>query len=216
MASQNKLIDWFEGKQAESTMKTEPIPLDEVGDPWGMHSGEFQRKDERFFRLTGAKILTGDREVSTWKQPLLEELGPYGIVALVQEKVSNQVLVTAKAEPGNDAKGRVLLSPSFQASSSNLEQAHGGSKPPLAQILDMDESNNIVNVDQSQDGGRYLKKKVNVRVIQILNKESIAEHVQENQGWASLEEVKEAILKGLCNPFLRDTVLHLLLKEEGV
>lgn len=213
MSPQNKLIDWFEEKQAESTMKTEHIPLEEVGDPWGMHRGEFQRKDEKFFRFTGAKISTGDREVSTWKQPLLEELGPYGAVALVQEKVSNQVLVTAKPEPGNDAKGRVLLSPSFQASSSNLEQVHGGAKPPLALILDMDESNNIVNVDQSQDGGRYLNKKVNIRVIQIPNKEIIVEHVQENQRWASLEEVQEAILNGLCNPFLRDTVLHLLLKE---
>jgi len=208
----NKLTNWLEDQQEKSDMDVEPMPLDEVGDDWGMYYGNFQRHDGKFFRLIGAKITKAGREVVSWKQPLLEELGDNGVVALVQETTHGKVLITARQEPGNKAKGRVLLGSSFQASSANLEKAHDGKKPPLAEILDMPDSQQV-KANEPSDGGRCFEKEVDVRVISVPDENSIAHLVTPNQRWSNIEEVEEAVMLGLCNPYLRDALLMLAIQE---
>lgn len=214
MTEQNDLVSWIEAKQNSSTMSAREIPLAEVGAPWGMkENGNYGRSDGKFFEEVGVEITNAGREVQKWTQPIQKELGPVGVVALVQAETSGRVLITAKAEPGNDVQGKVLAAPSYHASSSNFEQAHGGKKPPLVEILEMDDATCISSVRQPQDGGRTLNKFVDVRTVSVPSEESIEPFVEGNQRWSSPEEVIDVIRKGLCNPHLRDAYLLLMTQE---
>jgi len=200
------LLEWLEVQQNTSTMSAEQIPLTDVEKPWGMNENNYQREDKGFFRVTGIRITNALREVKKWTQAILEELGPLGVVALIREQTYGLILVTAKAEPGNDAKGCVLLAPSLQASQANLKQIHGGKKPPLAEILDMPETQTLHQSNQPQDGGRFFRKKVDVRIIEIPNPETISALITDQQIWCTRKEIDETLLKGVCNPHLRDTL----------
>jgi len=201
------LIEWLEKQQEASTMSAEQIPLTEVGQPWGMNEGNYQRVMKDYFRVTGIRIMKAlTREIQSWTQAILEELGARGVVALIREETNGKILVTAKAEPGNDSKGCVLLAPSLQASQANLNQAHGGKRPPLAEILDMPEATLLHQSEQPQDGGRFFRKRVDVRIIQVPNEETLSSIVVNEQRWSTQAEIDEALLKELCNPHLRDAL----------
>ena len=63
-------------------------------------------------------------------QPILSEVDEVGgLLGLIRTKIDNlpHYLVEAKYEPGNFNK--ILLSPTLQATFSNINQAHKGRKP---------------------------------------------------------------------------------------
>ena len=73
-------------------------------------------------------------------------------------------LVQAKAEPGNI--GKLQLSPTLQATTSNLLKAHGGTRPLFAEYFDEPKTAKIIYGKwQSEDGGRFhLKSNFNMIV----------------------------------------------------
>lgn len=186
---------WLAAQRAASTMTVERVPLGVVKD-WGMQEGgtRFGRPDGTFFSLVGAQVTNAGREVKTWGQPLIEEKGEGVVVVFAAEDgdhVEEKYLVSARAEPGNTGKpGLMLLGPSLQASRSNLEQAHGGKRPPRAELLD----NGPVDwVTIAIDGGRNTGKTVRYAVVDV-KPESIT--LLPNERWFTRDEIWEALTSG--------------------
>lgn len=183
-------------------MWVEVISLAEVGGGWGMQGdAHFGREDGKFFRLLGVKITNAGREVMSWGQPMIQEIGE-GLVVLVQATDERQhrpvYLVAARAEPGNyHAPGHVLLAPTIQASRSNLEGAHGGSRPPRAELLRGREYNGR---RLHEDGGRFIGK-TNCYVILELPQEEVGP-LNADERWFSRAELREAYLDGELNAHL--------------
>lgn len=194
--------EWFDGQVAASTMRVEEVSLSEVGGGWGLQDEgqRFGRQDGKFFDLVGVKITTGEREVRSWGQPLLREASGPGVVVLGYRPYPDQdgakYLVSAKPEPGNDTSGCLILAPSLQASLSNLEQAHGGKRPPRAELFDQVSSEGWRTL--RKDGARFLNKTDRYAVMEV---EPDIE-LTPNERWFTMGELLEAADEGLLNEHL--------------
>lgn len=187
-----KWQDWLKGKQEASKMEVTPISLSEIRG-WEVTPEALQRPDGAFFTVGGVNIApTAQREVTSWDQPMLKEVGQ-GAIVLVYDRLEG-FLLQAKAEPGNKADGRVLLAPTLQASMSNLVAAHGGKKPPRAELVTED----VEWTEFLQDGGRYFEKSNNYTILEV--EETI--EATANERWFSVAELAQAIAAGYANEHL--------------
>ena len=97
-------------------------------------------------------------------------------------------LLQAKAEPGNI--GKLQLSPTLQATTSNLLKAHGGMKPRFAEYFDNPKNAKIIYAKwQSEDGGRFYLKS-NFNMIVEVNKDEEFE-IPDSFIWVTLFQIKK-------------------------
>ena len=201
--SETNWREWLAEQRAASSISVSRIPLADVRG-WGMQEdrSRFGRPDGKFFNLMGAKIEVpgpGQREVQSWDQPLVEEVGEGAVVLAIhlnRKRLHYECLVSAKAEPGNDTPGCVLLAPTLQTSASNLEQAHGGKRPPRAELLD---GRKVRWVRVLRDGARFYKK---WNRYALLDLNGFTGELHPDERWFTFEELKEAFAAGETNEHL--------------
>lgn len=189
--------DWLVAQRAKSQMSAAVVPLVEA-QPWGLQDegARFGRPDGTFFNLVGVHVVA-QREVREWNQPLLQEVGEGAVVLLRSSVDANYFLVVARQEPGNTTKpGHVLLGPPLQTSWSNLQQAHGGKRPPRAELLDGQE---IAWTTLTIDGGRFIGK-VNRYAVVEASPDSLT--LADNEQWLTRAELREALREGEVNEHL--------------
>ena len=163
------ILDWFQKKRDEATMNVEEIGINEL-EEWNVSqgTGNISHQSGGFFEVIGVKVKkTVDREVGEqgWTQPMIAK-NPGGILGILMKKFNGipHFLLQAKAEPGNIDK--LQLSPTLQATTSNLERQHGGKKPLFAEFFDGEHKGKVIYSRwQTEDGGRfYLKSNLNMIV----------------------------------------------------
>ena len=188
--------EWFQGQVENSTMKVTEISLLETAPDWriSVKTRNFSRADGEFFQYAGVSVETqGGREVRRWKQPIIKQPGIGYIIFIVSK---GEFLLQAKAEPGNDPKsGFLQLNAPLSASLSNLKGAHGGKRPPRAELLD-GKKYSLTKISVPQDGGKYLGKVNEYGFIRIEEKESVG-LLNANERWFKKEELTEALKEGL-------------------
>ena len=208
--------EWFRLQQDNCKMKVKQIPLNSLK-KWKIskNNSRISHETNNFFSVLGLRITeTIAREVGKkgWDQPILKEKNNNGgIVGIIRKKINGipHYLIEAKAEPGNP--DLIQISPCFQATYSNINQAHGGRKPHLYQFFLNPKKNNfdiLFNQPMSEDGGRLYKKKNRGMLIQapigqkiILNKRFV---------WLSLFQIKYLIKKkSWVNPHVRSIISQL-------
>ncbi len=205
----NKWENWLANQRKKSGMTVEEISLMSVDKPWGIQeTGNYGRIPEAFFNIVGAKI-QADREVPAWSQPIIKEFGK-GVVALVKSKIEEgdtKFLLTARQEPGNSAdKSYILLGPTIQASESNMSQAHGGKRPPFAELLDKC-GNSVTWTELPQDGGKFLNKTNKYAVVEIIAEEAKKIVLPSNVRWFRESEIQAAFFKGEINEHLLQALM---------
>ena len=211
----NKLdyvIDWFNKKREESDMIVEEIGVKDL-EKWNVQkeSGNILHESKGFFEIIGVKVSnTFDREVGKkgWTQPMIAK-NPGGILGILMKKINGvpHYLLQAKAEPGNI--GKLQLSPTLQATTSNLLKAHGGKRPVFAEYFD--ESNNpkiIYAKWQSEDGGRFhLKSNYNM-IVEIKENEEL--EIPDYFIWITLYQIKQLLkIENFVGPHVRGIISYL-------
>ena len=206
------VINWFNKKREESDMTVQEIGINDL-DKWDVSSttGNISHESKGFFEIIGVKVSnTFDREVGKkgWTQPMIAN-NPGGILGLLMKKFNGvpHYLVQAKAEPGNI--GKLQLSPTLQATTSNLLKAHGGKKPLFAEYFDEEENPNIVYAKwQSEDGGRFhLKSNYNMIVEIEENKEL---NIPDYFIWITLFQIKQLLkIENFVGPHVRGIISYL-------
>ena len=206
------VIDWFNKKREESDMTVQEIGINDL-DKWNVSSttGNISHESKGFFEIIGVKVSnTFDREVGKkgWTQPMIAN-NPGGILGLLMKKFNGipHYLVQAKAEPGNI--GKLQLSPTLQATTSNLLKAHGGTKPLFAEYFDEDENPNIVYVKwQSEDGGRFhLKSNYNM-IVEVNEDEELT--IPDYFIWVTLFQIKQLLkIENFVGPHIRGIISYL-------
>ncbi|NDB33526.1 MAG: response regulator receiver protein, partial [Nitrososphaeria archaeon] len=133
------ILEWFYKKRQQCDMIVEEIGINQL-DKWKVdpNNGNIRHDSGGFFEVIGVKVTkTTDREVGErgWTQPIIAH-NPGGILGLLMKRVNGipHYLVQAKAEPGNI--GKLQLSPTLQATTSNLLKEHGGIRPLFAEYFD--------------------------------------------------------------------------------
>jgi len=206
------VINWFNKKREESDMTVQEIAINDL-DKWDVSSttGNISHESNGFFEVIGVKVSnTFDREVGKkgWTQPMIAN-NPGGILGLLMKKINGipHYLVQAKAEPGNI--GKLQLSPTLQATTSNLLKAHGGTKPLFAEYFDEEKNLSIIYAKwQSEDGGRfYLKSNFNMIVEVNENEELI---IPNYFIWVTLFQIKQLLkIENFVGPHIRGIISYL-------
>ena len=206
------IIKWFNKKREESDMTVQEIGINDL-DKWSVdnNSGNISHDSKGFFEVIGVKVTnTFDREVGKqgWMQPMIGK-NPGGILGLLMKKINGvpHYLVQAKAEPGNI--GKLQLSPTLQATTSNLLKAHGGLRPLFAEYFDGPKNAKIIYGKwQSEDGGRFhLKSNFNM-IVEVDENEEFT--TPDSFIWVTLFQIKQLLkTENFVGPHIRGIISYL-------
>ena len=206
------IIEWFNKKREESDMIVEEIGINDL-DKWNIdpNTGNVKHESGGFFEVIGIKASnTFDREVGKkgWTQPMIAK-NPGGILGIIMKRINGipHYLLQAKAEPGNI--GKLQLSPTLQATTSNLLKAHGGAKPLFAEYFDDENNPKIIYAKwQSEDGGRFhLKSNYNM-IVEINEDEELK--IPDSFIWVTLYQIKQLMkIQNFVGPHVRGIISYL-------
>ena len=203
------ILDWFYKKRQQCDMIVEEIGINQL-DRWKVdpNNGNIRHDSGGFFEIIGVRVTkTSDREVGErgWTQPIIAN-NPGGILGLLMKRVNGipHYLVQAKAEPGNI--GKLQLSPTLQATTSNLLKEHGGIKPLFAEYFDEPKKEKVIYAKwQSEDGGRFqLKSNLNM-IVEI--DENYEIKIPDYFIWITLYQIKQLLKdENMVSPHIRGII----------
>jgi oxidase EvaA len=180
------LDSWLLEIKNASGFKVKRIKFSEMKQ-WQFNAeGNITHNSGRFFSIVGVDTDLSARHCVSWDQPIISqpEVGLLGILTKDFGGV-RYFLMQAKIEPGNE--GLIQLSPTVQATHSNMEKVHGGRGQDYLEYFTMDSRSNIISDQlQSEQGSRFYKKKNRNVVIDVF------EDIPVKQGfrWFNLKELK--------------------------
>lgn len=215
--NERELLEWYWDLVNTSTMVVKKIPLHECRQ-WRLNerTGCIEHESGEFFRVEGYRITgTKSREVTSgWDQPFLTQEGyDGGILGLVRQRIKGipHYLIEGKEEPGN--YNLVQISPTVQATFSNLKRAHKGKSTNYADLfLNPDKYPVHIILDQwtSEDGGRLFNKRNRSMLIEFEEDERL-ELVSERFKWVSLYQIKKLIREqnAIVAPHMRGIIAGL-------
>lgn len=212
----DQIKEWFRQERREATMNVEDIPLNDLrGWTRDPATGDIRHSSGEFFIVHGLRVTqSGAREVGEvgWDQPILTQVGfDGGILGLLRQRFEGipHYLIEAKSEPGNYEL--VQMSPTLQATFSNLQRAHGGREPRFARLFtEPTESEGTVHFRQwlSEDGGRLHKKRNLGMLVEI--PEGMTLEIPQSFRWMSMYQIKECLRENAwVNPHIRGIIAHL-------
>jgi oxidase EvaA len=214
--SLGEVEDWFRSQRDSCSMTVSDIPLNAaIGWTLDPLTGNISHVSEDFFTVHAIRVAdTSMREVGSkgWDQPILEQVGyDGGLLGLLRKRFDGipHYLLEAKAEPGNYEL--VQMSPTLQATFSNLRRSHGGRRPAFADLFEDAESvGGTVLYRQwlSEDGGRLHKKRNLGMLVEVPDGHTVP--VAEGFILVSMYQNKAMLLQNAwVNPHVRGIIAHL-------
>jgi oxidase EvaA len=181
-----ELRRWFDSA-ASALVRVERIPFSKLK-KWRFDpiSGDLAHDSGKFFRVEGLGVEMNFGPVSAWQQPIINQ-PEIGILGIVTRKFGGvpHFLMQNKVEPGN--VNLFQLSPTVQATKSNYTQVHAGRLPPyLGYFLDAGKHEVLYDQLQSEQGGRFLKKRNRNILIEVAEELPLEEGFR----WFTLRELK--------------------------
>jgi oxidase EvaA len=184
---ESELLKWLDARNRANEFIVKPVPFREL-DKWKFNeeTGYLQHDSGKFFSIEGLKVHTDFGEVPSWEQVIINqpEVGILGIMTKVING-TRYFLMQAKMEPGNI--NILQISPTLQATRSNYKLAHKGKTPLyLEYFIDRTRSTIIIDQLQSEQGGRFLRKRNRNMIVEI--KDDI--EVFDDFLWMTLGQIK--------------------------
>lgn len=203
------VLRWLKARNSKNSMKVKKVNVNELKDWFTDKNGNLFHKSKQFFGVSGIKILGANREVAKWDQPILTQKHG-GILAIVMRERKNKIiefLLYARKEPGDS---NLKLCPSFSATQSNINLAHGGKKTLLTDIvLDRKKSELICKTVHFEEGARFYKKP-NQNLLVKINNEKLITDKNKDFIWLNLSQIKKLnLIDGIINPFVK-TILFMI------
>jgi len=166
--STEEFKNWFARKKQENHFSVEQILFSSL-QQWYFEkeTQNLKHASGRFFTIEGIRVDTNFGPIKRWEQPIINqpEIGILGIITRKFDGVP-YFLMQAKMEPGN--VNLLQLSPTVQATKSNFTQVHGGRLPPyLEYFLDRKKSHYLVDQLQTEQGGRFLRKRNRNMIVEV-------------------------------------------------
>ena len=204
------ILSWRKKLLKKTKIKTKLINLNEC-EKWKLDkNNNLYHVSGQFFKVKGVRTSGSfNREVTSWTQPILTQKHG-GVLAFIARVIKNKVefLVDAKTEPGDDSN--IKICPSFQATQSNMNRAHGGRLPNFYDmVINLKKTKLIYSASHNEEGARFWKKS-NLNVIVQLQNPFDKRIKGENYKWVNYSQIKRLSLKNnIINPFVK-TILFML------
>lgn len=193
MNNLDQVIGWLTRLKAEYDLSVANIKLNELVD-WEITEKEIRHKTENRFSAILVEVIAGNREVTSWNQPLIKET-QIGLIGFLMRKINgvDHFAVQAKMEPGNIDKFELAPTVSF----SNYEErvAEGFNPTFVEYFLGEGRGNVLYDNLQSEEGGRFY---------QFQNRNMIVEtqveiSLPENFIWMTLNQILSLLKFGMFN-----------------
>ncbi|WP_303316572.1 NDP-hexose 2,3-dehydratase family protein [Flavivirga abyssicola] len=187
----NQIIYWITAQKVNYELSIKEKSLMNLKD-WNVSENIIEHKENRFFKVIGVNVEIGNREVTSWHQPLVEPCDE-GICAFIIKEIDGVIhfLVQAKLEAGNF--DILEIAPTVQCSTVYSENENEQNKIPfLKDVLKAELENVVFDTLQSEEGGRFYKEQN--RNIIIKMDDSFPNEVPENFTWLTLNQLKKFIV----------------------
>jgi oxidase EvaA len=205
------ILNWVKARQKKIKTISKIINLNECK---GWHldkKNNLYHESKQFFKVKGVETKGAfGREVNSWTQPILTQKhgGVLAFISRQTNKFGTQFLIDAKIEPGDDSI--IKISPSFQATQSNMNRAHGGKRPNFYDIVMQNKGAELIYYTIHNEEGARFWRKSNWNVIVKLKNPFDKRVKGSNYKWVSLKQLKKLALRNRCvNPFVK-TILFML------
>ena len=204
------VLKWLKKENSKNKMKVKKVKVNELKDWKNDSGGNLFHKSKQFFEVIGIKIASAnEREVATWDQPILTQKHG-GILAILMREKKNGIiefLLCARREPGDT---KIKLCPSFSATQSNINLAHGGKKTPLSNLIfNHKNSSLIAKTIHFEEGARFWQKSNQNLIIKIDKKKQLKIN-NKSFIWLNLSQIKKLnLINGVINPFVK-TILFMI------
>jgi|TARA_B110000914_G_scaffold221834_1_gene234267 oxidase EvaA len=205
------ILNWVKARQKKIKTISKIINLNECK---GWHldkKNNLYHESKQFFKVKGVETKGAfGREVNSWTQPILTQKhgGVLAFISRQTNKFGTQFLIDAKIEPGDDSI--IKISPSFQATQSNMNRAHGGKRPHFYDIVMQKKGAELIYYTIHNEEGARFWRKSNWNVIVKLKNPFDKRVKGSNYKWVSLKQLKKLALRNRCvNPFVK-TILFML------
>lgn len=214
-SSLEQIKKWFLKKKKNPGMIVKEIGINKMNN-WKVDpkNGNIFHESKDFFVIKGLRIKVDTREKQGgWDQPIIEQIGyDGGILGIIRKRFLGvpHYLCEAKVEPGN--YGLVQLSPTLQATFSNLNQKHKGRKPYFSEYFyktkNFNKSKILFEAWLSEDGGRLYKKRNKGILVELPEAQKII-LPNDNFTWVSLYQIKQLMKENAwINPHIRGILAH--------
>lgn len=175
---------------------------------WNVGELEIHHANHLYFSVIGANIFINNREVHNWSQPLIKPKQK-GLCAFIIKIINGtpHFLVQSKLECGNF--DTIELAPTVQCLTGDYTKANSDSVPYLNYILNAEKDNVILDVMQSEEGGRFYQEE-NRNIIIIVD-DNFSEEVHEDFIWMTISQVQILIqFNNFFNIQARSLISHLV------
>ena len=207
----NSVLNWVKQRQKKVKTKSKVINLNKCNDWFFDKNSNLHHKSHQFFKVMAVETKgASGREVKSWSQPVLTQKhgGVLAFISRQTKRYGTQFLIDAKIEPGDDSI--IKISPSFQATQSNMNKAHGGKRPNFYDIVIENKGAELVYYTiHNEEGARFWKKSNWNVIVKLIN--PYDKRIKgKNYKWVSLKQLKKLALRNRCvNPFVK-TILFML------
>jgi oxidase EvaA len=185
------MLTWLHDVKTEMQLDVRRIRLGDLED-WICDGESIRHASGNFFRVIGVDVRAdGGREITAWRQPMLEPVHP-GTVAFLCQRHGDRLdfLVHARAEPG--FIDRVELGATLQLSPGNY--ADPSRLPPFAEYLSCPPEWVRFRAAQADDGGRFFHDDTMHLVIEVPEHERI--ELPPGFRWTSLRVLRRLMRCG--------------------
>ena len=205
----DKTVKWYNKIKNSNKAIVKTVHLEKMKKwTYDKKRGVIRHSSGEFFCIEGKRVTNSEREVKSWDQPFIKQINYNGgIIGLVRAYINGipHYLIEAKFEPGN--YNEIQLSPSLQATYSNLNRVHLGQKPKVVKKYFRQNFKTIRKFWVTEDGGRLYKKRNLHWIIQYNGKINLPGRTYR---WLTLWELDKFIKMGyLVGPHLR-SILSLI------
>jgi dTDP-4-dehydro-6-deoxy-alpha-D-glucopyranose 2,3-dehydratase len=182
-----EILSWFTGEKTRHEVSTRLVPARELAG-WKRTDHEIAREDGKHFRVIAVNVEASNREVPSWRQPLLAPVSR-GIIAFLAKAIEGvmHVLVHARVEPGFvDA---AELGPTLQL----LRENYAGLPQPryLDYVLGANPARIRFDALLSEEGGRFYDAQNRYLVIEV--EDDFPLHCPPDYRWVTLGQLSELL-----------------------
>lgn len=206
--SDQEIIRWYIDKKVEYELEVEKIPISTLNN-WKIEQNKIYNEinPNRFFSVIAVKIETGNREITSWTQPIIKDLN-IGLIGLITKKINNEnhYLFQTKVMPGNI--DIIDLSPTI--SISNYKYVHEQKEKPLFLNRFIEETNAkiLYQTKQSEEGGRFFHLQTINMIVEIDKEDNI--EIPDNYIWLTKDQINKFMPHGMFNIEARSLISTLI------
>lgn len=196
-----EVLSWLTRLRCTFEVQIASLPLRDVTD-WVLEDGVIRHKTGRYFSIVGVAVQAGNREVSSWQQPLIHsaEGAIIGLVVQMRDGILH-FLIQGRVEPG--FVDYVELAPTVQCAPANYPSEDGAVLPAFVEFF-LSPQRGRVRFDSmlSEEGGRFYHSQQRHIVIEL--DADLELDIPPNYAWLSLGQLQHcARFSGMLNIELR-------------